>query len=580
MKKRRKSTQIRKMSALALAALMLALAACSGNNTPDNTPAPTAETGSPLPSEAPTSEPTAVPESHAPESHAPETAKPTEEPAGKPSWITDPSEIPKYDFVQKNKNLVYINVSKASSGDHGIGSYSYQLTSMYYENTRIYDALQKLNIEITEQALITYADLIRDRDRDAEVTVSYIQKLYLRRADRGYVSILFETRTGGEHPEYSSVNLKGKAGDRVALSDIVPDLAALASLINERVGFTVTEAYLEDAPVWTLDRDGLYFVFNSGEYEGFNLDAPTAVLVPYASLGVEDELKPRTEDGNMELPLGLPAYCVENGEVKTLSFSAERVGGDWDWYPELGTVYDGKTCTWIFDRGEDPVTLLDGSELNLIYAGGKLYLYVFDSGTGGYRQLVVMELSSEGELEPLDGGARYNDGRIVDPSRIMLGDYTNVLSHIYGGDRAFSIGEDGIPVPAMNYYDVQNIDDRDTDCVKLYALKPFEAVLISDEDGSFAGSITIPTGAELYFNYTTDFFGEEDADEWQAYCILSFIEDETEIREIVIRVDAQTVAGDALFTVNGENIFDLFAGMDFYRSGIIFYKPGAEPGEL
>lgn len=573
MNKRRKTSKTRKMLTVALAALMLALAACSGNNTPENTPAPTVSASTTEPTAAVTAEPT----DGANETEVPETDKPTEAPSAKPTanpnGTIDFSDIPENNFIKANSRFVNIDVSKFSSSDFGIGSCSYQLPQINWTQSGIYKALERLGVEIRVRAITTYGELVRDRDPEEEV--HYIQKLYLRRADRGYVSILFETRTGGEHPEYSCVNLVGSSGKSVALSDIVPDLAELAALINERLnGFTVTEAYLADFAVWTLDRDGLYFVFNSGEYGGFTLAEPTALLIPFSSLGLEEALKPRTENGSMELPLDLPAYCVENGEVVELSFSTERIGDDWDWHYELNLAYGEKTCGWLYDRAEDAVNWLDGRELNLVYANGKRYLYAFDTGTGGYVQLVVVELSDQGELELIDGGAWYNDGTIVDTSRIMLGKHTDVLSHVYSGNRAFEVGEDGIPVPLANYYDIKE-DGRSID---LYALKPFEAIEVSLEDGSLIGSITVPAGTELNYEQTTDFLGEEDAGIWQAYCVMHYIdENASDSHKVIVRVDATHYEeyGAFQFTVNGTDIFDLFGGMDFYRSPFEFCRPAS-----
>ena len=558
---KRIKTAARKTLIVALAALMLALAACSGNNAPENTPAPTAAF-------------TAAPTDGANETDAPETDKPTESPTAKPTespnGTIDFSDIPENNFIKANSSFVNIDVSKISRSDFGIGSCSYQLPHIQWTQSGIYNALDRLSVEITAQAITTYGELVRDRDSEE---VRYIQKLYLRRADRGYVSILFETRADGEHPEYSCVNLIGSSGKSVTLSDIVPDLGELAALINERLsGFTVTEAYLADFAVWTLDRDGLYFVFNSGEYGGFTLAEPAALLVPFSSLGLEEALKPRTENGSMELPLDLPAYCVENGEVVELSFSTERIGGDFDWYHDLNLAYGEKTCGWLYDRGEDPVNLLDGRELNLVYANGTRYLYAFDTGTGGYVQLVVVELSGEGELELIDGGAWYNDGTIVDTSRIMLGKHTDVLSHVYSGNRAFEVGEDGVPVPLANYYDIK----EEVGSKELYALKPFEAIEVSIEDGSLIGSITVPAGTELYYEQTTDFLGEEDAGIWQAYCVMHYIDkNDSDFHEVIVRVDAQYYEeyGAFQFTVNGTDIFDLFGGMDFHYSPFEFCRP-------
>ncbi len=572
----KKTTAFSAFSAvIALLLCLFTLASCAVNTPGSATPAPE-QSGSPQPTAGISAEP-----SGQAQTPAPQTDKPTDEPSETPSSAPaspanlpfDFGSIPEFTWRNPDKGFIPVSVKTETVGTGG--NCSFQCISAYPAWEKMYAALDRLNQTFAADAYLKYGSILRSGGG------RYIQKIYLRRADHGYLSILIQTFSGSGEAVYSAENISYKNGERVLLNELISNFSALPALINEQLagaGFTVSESYLlgegESAPVWTLDRDGICFVFNSGEYGGARLDSPTAVLVPYSLLESAERLEPLTENGSMELPLELPAYYVENGEVKRLDLSSVVTGGDIDWKPYLHVENGERSASMYHESSMNAPSSMNGSYINLVSMGETRRLYVFDTGDGYYRVLGILELTGEKPFEFEYGGDYYIYDRLIDPKCFRLGIRSSVLSHTYG-NKVFELGEDGMPVPVENYYDLTDYYcvEADAKLFQLYALKAFDAAERSFEDESLS-VFTVRPGMELTYSETTDFMKTDTEGEFAAYCVLSATnEDNTELHNIIVRVDARLVGGDYYFTVNGENIFELFAGMDFYRSEILPQRP-------
>ena len=396
------------------------------------------------------------------------------------------------------------------------------------ENDVIAEKYEKTFAEIKEAAENAIAE---QREDTEEFPVGNMEgKIVPVRCDRSVLSFYEVTSLyypGAAHGSvgYSGYNYKPENGEQITLADVFTDPAALKPVVAKYLraqadGSPVDGAedmlqyYFDegnmDALTWVIDQDGVTFLF-----------APSDIA-PYAMGTLEAQIyfdrEPSLFTGNYG-----PS---KEGYVKPLSpYTEMTVDLDGDGSDEKLSV------TGTYEEGNE-IYAYSGIQISVgdqvctaeqycfsmqpwfVHTeDGRNYVYVVTGTDNDYPELTVFAIKDNvpSLLGKMDGTGfasafhpEYVDGEysleqsfserypLIDPSKFALGTRMQLMS-TYSGHRFYKAGEDGMPAPLTDSYEI----DADITLTTLVPVKA-EVVDLSKEEAT-GEEKEIPAGTKLNF---------------------------------------------------------------------------------
>ena len=444
------------------------------------------------------------------------------------------------------------------------------------ENDVIAEKYEKTFAEIKEAAENAIAE---QREDTEEFPVGNMEgKIVPVRCDRSVLSFYEVTSLyypGAAHGSvgYSGYNYKPENGEQITLADVFTDPAALKPVVAKYLraqadGSPVDGAedmlqyYFDegnmDALTWVIDQDGVTFLF-----------APSDIA-PYAMGTLESKIyfdrEPSLFTGNYG-----PS---KEGYVKPLSpYTEMTVDLDGDGSDEklsvTGTYEEGNE---IYEYSGIQVSVGDqvctaeqycfSMQPSFVHTeDGRNYVYVVTGTDNDYPELTVFAIKDNvpslvGKMEGTGFASAfypvYVDGEysleqsvnerypLIDPSKFALGTRMQLMS-TYSGRRFYKAGEDGMPAPLTDLYEI----DADITLTTLVPVKA-EVVDLSKEEAT-GEEKEIPAGTKLNFWRTN---GTDTVD---------MRTDDMEVGE-AFRFKVETSDGQ---TVNGIKLDEAFDGTVF-----------------
>ncbi len=389
------------------------------------------------------------------------------------------------------------------------------------ENDVIAEKYEKTFAEIKEAAENAIAE---QREDTEEFPVGNMEgKIVPVRCDRSVLSFYEVTSLyypGAAHGSvgYSGYNYKPENGEQITLADVFTDPAALKPVVAKYLraqadGSPVDGAedmlqyYFDegnmDALTWVIDQDGVTFLF-----------APSDIA-PYAMGTLEAKIyfdrEPSLFTGNYG--------SSKEGYVKPMSpYTEMTVDLDGDGSDEklsvTGTYEEGNE---IYEYSGIQVSVGDqvctaeqycfSMQPSFVHTeDGRNYVYVVTATDNDYPELTVFAIKDNvpSLLGKMDGTGfasafhpEYVDGEysleqsfserypLIDPSKFALGTRMQLMS-TYSGHRFYKAGEDGMPAPLTDSYEI----DAD---ITLTTLVPVKAEVVDLEEKE------IPAGTKLNF---------------------------------------------------------------------------------
>lgn len=396
------------------------------------------------------------------------------------------------------------------------------------ENDVIAEKYEKTFAEIKEAAENAIAE---QREDTEEHPVGNMEgKIVPVRCDRSVLSFYEVTSLyypGAAHGSvgYSGYNYKPENGEQITLADVFTDPAALKPVVAKYLraqadGSPVDGAedmlqyYFDegnmDALTWVIDQDGVTFLF-----------APSDIA-PYAMGTLEAKIyfdrEPSLFTGNYG--------SSKEGYVKPMSpYTEMTVDLDGDGSDEklsvTGTYEEGNE---IYEYSGIQVSVGDqvctaeqycfSMQPSFVHTeDGRNYVYVVTATDNDYPELTVFAIKDNvpSLLGKMDGTGfasafhpEYVDGEysleqsfserypLIDPSKFALGTRMQLMS-TYSGHRFYKAGEDGMPAPLTDSYEI----DADITLTTLVPVKA-EVVDLSKEEAT-GEEKEIPAGTKLNF---------------------------------------------------------------------------------
>ena len=444
------------------------------------------------------------------------------------------------------------------------------------ENDVIAEKYEKTFAEIKEAAENAIAE---QREDTEEFPVGNMEgKIVPVRCDRSVLSFYEVTSLyypGAAHGSvgYSGYNYKPENGEQITLADVFTDPAALKPVVAKYLraqadGSPVDGAedmlqyYFDegnmDALTWVIDQDGVTFLFAPSDiapYAMGTLEAkiyfdrePSLFTGNYgpSKEGYVKPLSPYTEmtvdldgDGSDE-KLSVTGTYEEGNEIYAYSGIQISVGDQvctaeqycFSMQPWFVHTEDGRNYVYVVTGTDNdyPELTVFAIKDNVPSLVGKM------EGTGLASAFHPAYVDGEYSLEQ-SINERYP---LIDPSKFALGTRMQLMS-TYSGRRFYKVGEDGMPAPLTDLYEI----DADITLTTLVPVKA-EVVDLSKEE-STGEEKEIPVGTKLNFWRTN---GTDTVD---------FRTDDMETGE-AFRVKVDTSDGQ---TVNGIKLDEAFDGTVF-----------------
>lgn len=445
------------------------------------------------------------------------------------------------------------------------------------ENDVIAEKYEKTFAEIKEAAENAIAE---QREDTEEFPVGNMEgKIVPVRCDESVLSF-YEVSSvyypGAAHGSvgYSGYNYKPENGEQITLAEVFTDPAALKPAVAKYLraqadGSPVDGAedmlqyYFDegnmDALTWVIDQDGVTFLF-----------APSDIA-PYAMGTLESKIffdrEPSLFTGNYG--------SSKEGYVKPLNpYTEMTVDLDGDGSDEklsvTGTYEEGNE---IYEYSGIQVSVGDqvctaeqycfSMQPSFVHTeDGRNYVYVVTGTDNDYPELTVFAIKDNvpSLVGKMDGTGfasafhpEYVDGEysleqsfserypLIDPSKFALGTRMQLMS-TYSGRRFYKAGEDGMPAPLTDLYEI----DADITLTTLVPVKAEAVDLLTEEPTGEEKEI--PAGTKLNFWRTN---GTDTVD---------FRTDDMETGE-AFRIKVET--GDDGQTVNGIKLQEAFDGTVF-----------------
>ena len=455
-------------------------------------------------------------------------------------------------------------------------NYVYLNKAIETENDLIAEKYEKSFAEVKEAAENALAE---QREDTEEFPVGNMEgKIIPARCDQSVLSFYEVTSLyypGAAHGTvgYSGYNYNPENGAQITLAEVFTDPAALKPVVAKYLRAQADGSPIEDAEdalqyyfdegnmdalTWVIDQDGVTFLF-----------APSDIA-PYAMGTLEAKIyfdrEPSLFTGNYG-----PS---KEGYVKPLSpYTEMTVDLDGDGSDEklsvTGTYEEGNE---IYEYSGIQVSVGDqvctaeqycfSMQPSFVHTeDGRNYVYVVTATDNDYPELTVFAIKDNvpslvGKMEGTGLASAFHpayvDGEysleqsinerypLIDPSKFALGTRMQLMS-TYSGRRFYKVGEDGMPAPLTDLYEI----DADITLTTLVPVKA-EVVDLSKEE-STGEEKEIPVGTKLNFWRTN---GTDTVD---------FRTDDMETGE-AFRVKVDTSDGQ---TVNGIKLDEAFDGTVF-----------------
>ncbi len=407
-------------------------------------------------------------------------------------------------------------------------NYVYLNKAIETENDLIAEKYEKSFAEVKEAAENALAE---QREDTEEFPVGNMEgKIIPARCDQSVLSFYEVTSLyypGAAHGTvgYSGYNYNPENGAQITLAEVFTDPAALKPVVAKYLRAQADGSPIEDAEdslqyyfdegnmdalTWVIDQDGVTFLF-----------APSDIA-PYAMGTLEAKIyfdrEPSLFTGNYG-----PS---KEGYVKPMSpYTEMTVDLDGDGSDEklsvTGTYEEGNE---IYEYSGIQVFVGDQVCTTELYCfsmqpsfvhteDGRNYVYVVTGTDNDYPELSVFAIKDNvpSFVGKMDGTGfasafypEYVDGEysleqsinerypLIDPSKFALGTRMQLMS-TYSGRRFYKVGEDGMPAPLTDFYEI----DADITLTTLVPVKA-EVVDLSKEEPT-GEEKEIPVGTKLNF---------------------------------------------------------------------------------
>lgn len=331
------------------------------------------------------------------------------------------------------------------------------------------------------------------------------------RADTQAVSLLYlhSSYTGGIHPNhyYTALNYDTATGRAIALEDVVSDLSALKTALEERLTgvygedtFFDLHAQLQEVQseyfTWTLEPEGLRFYFSPYELAPYAAGSQQVFFsFDEAPAFLSDTYGKQEGDWAMSFSLWEDMTFHQGAgssggalRVETISDEDYNVNG-------LKIVYNGQSLV------EDEIWAYDVTPALLHSDEFGDFLYIDCASDNDYHALLVYRLEEDGPVRV----GRMNetgffeswqeDGQTVfraptDPGALLLKRRSSMMS-TYDVAMLCHLSESGKPETERDWFEVPGEH-------VLTALREMEFALIDAESGLETGRRgVIPAGAEV-----------------------------------------------------------------------------------
>ena len=404
----------------------------------------------------------------------------------------------------------------------------YLNTAIETENSVIEQKYEETFSELKEAAENAFSEPREDTEEFAAGNME--GKIVPVRCDQSVLSFYEVTSLyypGAAHGNvgYSGYNYKSATGERITLADVFKDPAALKPVVAKYLRAQADGSPIEDAEdalqyyfdegnmdalTWVIDQDGVTFLFSPSD------------IAPYAMGALEAKI---SFDGEPSLFTGNYGPSGD-GYARTMSpFTEMRVDLDGDGSDEKLSV------NGMYEEGNE-INAYSGIQVSVgdqvctaeqyCYSmqpcfvhtkDGRNYVYVVTGTDNDYPELTVFAIKDNipSLVGKMDGTGyasafypAYLDGEyspdqsvyerypMIDPSKFALGTRMQLMS-TYSGRRFYEVGEDGMPAPLSDYYEI----DAD---ITLTSLVPLTAETVDLKTEEATGEEKeIPAGTKLNF---------------------------------------------------------------------------------
>lgn len=396
------------------------------------------------------------------------------------------------------------------------------------------DGLTELNKSISEQCTADFKKLTEDSsqyiannpgDDEQTPTGTLESRIVPLRQDSSVVSFFvscYSNVAGAPNGKtsYSGYTLDASTGKQVALEDIVKDMSALVTAVNENLVFMNTGESAGDReevlmvnfasenyfPSWVLSDNGILFRFapeEIGTYEEGSIEAE----VPFSKYPdlFTGKYGPHTGSYSLQINTVSPLVVDLNGDSKyekvSLGARPDEKEGNFA-YNAIRVAVGDKEClheSWFYTiRG---VLIHEDNNKNYLYVqivtdSDYPILSVFD--LNGESPVFVTDLNGTGltaryRQDSVNPDLWYYDEQLIsDPSCFSLDTRMDLMS-TYSATMTYKLGSDGAPEPLRDYYEI----DSDYELTSLKALTA-DTIDPATNKVKQAGA-SIPKGTKLKF---------------------------------------------------------------------------------
>ena len=407
-------------------------------------------------------------------------------------------------------------------------NYIYLNKAIETENDLIAEKYEKSFAEVKEAAENAIAE---QRDDTEEFPVGNMEgKIVPVRCDESVLSF-YEVSSvyypGAAHGSvgYSGYNYKPENGAQITLADVFTDLAALKPVVAKYLRAQADGSPIEDAEdalqfyfdegnmdalTWVIDQDGVTFLFAPSDIAPYAMgtleariyfDREPSLFTGNYGPSKEGYVKPLSPYTEMTVDLD------GDGTDEKLSVTGTYEEGNEIYaYSGIQVCVGDQVCTtelYCFSMQPSFVHIEDGRN----------YVYVVTGTDNDYPELSVFAIKDNvpSFVGKMDGTgyasafySAYVDGKysleqsvnerypMIDPSKFALGTRMQLMS-TYSGHRFYKAGEDGMPAPLTDSYEI----DADITLTTLVPVKA-EVVDLSKEEAT-GEEKEIPAGTKLNF---------------------------------------------------------------------------------
>ena len=452
----------------------------------------------------------------------------------------------------------------------------YLNTAIETENSVIEQKYEETFSELKEAAENAFSEPREDTEEFAAGNME--GKIVPVRCDQSVLSFYEVTSLyypGAAHGNvgYSGYNYKSATGERITLADVFKDPAALKPVVAKYLRAQADGSPIEDAEdalqfyfdegnmdalTWVIDQDGVTFLFAPSDiapYAMGTLEAkiyfdrePSLFTGNYgpSKEGYVKPLSPYTEmavdldgDGSDE-KLSVTGTYEEGNEIYAYSGIQISVGDQvctaeqycFSMQPWFVHTEDGRNYVYVVTGTDNdyPELTVFAIKDNVPSLVGKM------DGTGFASAFHPEYVDGEYSLEQ-SFNERYP---LIDPSKFALGTRMQLMS-TYSGRRFYKVGEDGMPAPLTDLYEI----DADITLTTLVPVKAEVVDILTEEPTGEEKEIPVGTKLNFWRTNGTD--------------IVDMRTDDMEVGE-AFRFKVETGDGQ---TVNGIKLQEAFDGTVF-----------------